>query len=455
MRDHRAARLLRRQALKCLLGLSVAGLASPLRGQAQTPNGLRGGLDAGAAGIRPASSEDQGPAIEALLRAAVRRGEPVYLPPGLYRVRRLGLPDGAVLTGAGEASRIVAAGDGPAIQAEGVERMTLAGLSIRAESVAAKGVVRLTGVRTAQISGCSIEGGSGHGLALESSGGRIDANTITRSGGAGIYAVDSTGLSITGNTVSDCGNGGILVHRFAHGDDGTLISGNRVARIAATDGGTGQNGNGINVYQAHQVNITGNHVSDCAFSAIRSNGGSGVIISANQCLRSGETAIYSEFSFTGAVIADNQIDGAANGILVVNLDEGGRLATVAGNVIRNLTTRGPYLHEGAGFGIGIAVEADTAVTGNVIEGAPKWGIMLGWGPFQRDLAATGNVVREAGTAIAVSVVEGAGAALIASNILSGRDAAIRGYRWNEAATGELIDGAESLPMLTVTGNRRG
>ncbi len=207
-----------------------------------------------------------------------------------------------------------------------------------------------------------------------------------------------------------------------------------MARIAATSGGTGQNGNGINVYQAHEVTISGNHVSDCAFSAIRSNGGSGVIITANQCLRSGETAVYSEFAFIGAIIADNQVDGAANGITVVNLDEGGRLATVSGNIVRNLTTRGPYIHEGVGFGIGIAAEADTAITGNVVEGAPKWGIMLGWGPFQRDLSVTGNVVREAGTAIAVSVVEKAGAVLIANNVLSGKEAAIRGYRWNEAAT---------------------
>ncbi|MEH0071825.1 hypothetical protein V6L77_18445 [Pannonibacter sp. Pt2-lr] len=43
--------------------------------------------------------------------------------------------------------------------------------------------------------------------------------------------------------------------------------------------------------------IASNHVSDCAFSAIRANSASNVQISGNTCLRSGETAIYSEFSF--------------------------------------------------------------------------------------------------------------------------------------------------------------
>ncbi|SIR17665.1 twin-arg-translocated uncharacterized repeat-containing protein [Rhizobium sp. RU20A] len=448
-------RLTRRQMFRVLIALPVAAAFAEVA-RSQTVPGLRGALDAGAAGIRPAASEDQGPALQALLETAAQRGDPVYLPPGDYRVGRLALPDGTVLTGAGAASRLLATGEGPALLAQGAARITLSGLAVLAPADAARpGVVRMAEIGAVTMRDCLIDGGAGHGLSLEGCGGRIEANTLTRAAGAGLYAVDSKGLSIIGNTVSDCGNGGILVHRFAPGEDGTLISGNRVERTGATDGGTGQNGNGINVYQAHGVVVTGNHVSGSAFSAIRSNGGSGVIITANQCLDSGETAIYSEFSFVAAVISDNQVDGAANGILVVNLDEGGRIATVSGNIVRNLTTRGPYRHEGAGFGIGIAAEADTAITGNVIEGAPKWGIMLGWGPFQRNLTVTGNVVREAGTAVAVSVVEGAGAALIASNILACREAAIRGYRWNEAVTGDLIDGADGFSMLTVTGNRRG
>src|SRR5690606_35792467 len=104
-------------------------------------------------------------------------------------------------------------------------------------------------------------------------------------------------------------------------------------RIRADLGGTGQWGNGINVFRAGNVVVAGNMVSDCAFSAIRSNGGSNVQITGNQCLRSGDTAIYSEFVFEGALISANVVDGAANGISIVNFNEGGRLAVCSSNLV--------------------------------------------------------------------------------------------------------------------------
>jgi uncharacterized secreted repeat protein (TIGR03808 family) len=179
-------------------------------------------------------------------------------------------------------------------------------------------------------------------------------------------------------------------------------------RISARAGGTGQNGNGINIFRAGNVMVTNNHVSDCAFSAIRANQASNIQIVSNQAIRSGETAIYAEFSFEGAVIASNLIDGGTVGISVANFNEGGRLASLTGNIIRNLSTKGPYPAEHAGFGIGIAIEADAAVSGNVIEGAPKWGVLMGWGPFLRSVNFTGNTIRNSGAGVAVSVVEGAG-----------------------------------------------
>jgi putative cofactor-binding repeat protein len=57
----------------------------------------------------------------------------------------------------------------------------------------------------------------------------------------------------------------------------------------------------------------------------------------------------------------------------------------------------------AGIGIG-GVEADTAVTGNVVECAPT-------ADYLRDVAATGNVLGACDTGIAVSVARGAGAAV--------------------------------------------
>ena len=125
--------------------------------------------------------------------------------------------------------------------------------------------------------------------------------------------------------------------------------------------------------------------------------------------RLGEVALYAEFGFEGALIANNVVDGAALGVAVTNFNEGGRLAVVQGNMIRNLVAfRAAGADPNDVAGIGIGVEADTAVTGNVVENAPTVGILLGWGRYMRDVAATGNVVRASGVGIAVSVAAGAG-----------------------------------------------
>ena len=95
--------------------------------------------------------------------------------------------------------------------------------------------------------------------------------------------------------------------------------------------------------------------------------------------------------------------------MTCNFNEGGRLAVVQGNLIRNLKAKRPIgtAPDDAG-GVGIAVEADASVTGNVIENAPVAGIMVGWGAYMRDVSVTGNVVRDSPLGVAVSVVNGRG-----------------------------------------------
>ena len=41
---------------------------------------------------------------------------------------------------------------------------------------------------------------------------------------------------------------------------------------------------------------------------------------------------------------------------------------------------------------------------------------LGWGPYLRNLVATGNIIRQAPIGCAVSVVDGAGTAVISDNL---------------------------------------
>ena len=110
-----------------------------------------------------------------------------------------------------------------------------------------------------------------------------------------------------------------------------------------------------------------------------------------------------------------------------------------------------------GQGVGIAIEADTAVTGNVIETAARVGIRAGWGPYLRNVTIVGNVVRNAATGIEVSVAKGAGAAAITGNLIAGSQrGAIVGMEWDKQASGDLMqDGAARYPQLTIANNRTG
>ena len=54
----------------------------------------------------------------------------------------------------------------------------------------------------------------------------------------------------------------------------------------------------------------------------------------------------------------------------------------------------------------------------MIESAPSFGIMAGWGKYLRDVAITGNVIRKTFIGIGVSVVDGAGTALVNNNVIS-------------------------------------
>ena len=152
--------------------------------------------------------------------------------------------------------------------------------------------------------------------------------------------------------------------------------------------------------------------------------------------------------------ANNVIAAAENGIAITNFDNGGRLATVHGNLLRNF---GPRRTGSApeGAGIGIAVEADTAVTGNVVENAPNAGIRAGWGPYLRNVTVGSNVVRNAGYGIAVSVASGAGNAVITGNVIdTAKLGTVVGMEWTKAVTGDLANqGAEHFPQLTIASNR--
>lgn len=457
--------MISRRAVLTMIASAAACGGGPLRALA-TPEGfstadMRGSIDAREHGVTPEGGEKASRKLGEIITKAARRNMPVFLPPGNYQISNLDLPEGTRITGVPGASRLVYSGDGYLLKADDVRRIELTNIVIDGASRRlddqSPALVHLRGVDEVMIDNCEITGAGKTAVQLERCGGRVERSRISEAGEYGLLAVESTGLSVTGNTVVDCGNGGILIHRWTKGIDGTIVSGNRILRTGATNGGTGQYGNAINLFRADNVMVTGNHISQSAFSAIRANSASNAQIANNQCFASGETAIYAEFAFEGAMISGNLVDGAANGISVVNFNEGGRLATVASNIVRNLKPVGPYALDDAIFGVGISVEADTAVTGNVIENVPLWGMALGFGPYLRNVLASGNIVRQAKVGCAVTVVEGAGDALISGNLFEAvQDGAVIGYRWKAPSTTELGRGGNQgrgLAHLTIENNR--
>ena len=317
-------------------------------------------------------------------------------------------------------------------------------------------MVQFDNVKALRITDCEVAGAGGNGVTLVRCDGEVTHSTITGAADNALFCNDSRGLIIAANTIAQSGNGGILVWQSDKRRDGGLIADNRIENTAARAGGSGQNGNAINIFRAGNVIVRGNHIRNAAFSAIRGNSASNIQIIGNNCAALDEVAIYCEFGFEGAAIADNVIDGAETGISVTNFNEGGRLATVHGNIVRNLKTRRANRPpEEAGTGIG--VEADTVVSGNVIESATRAGISAGWGQYLRNVAINGNLVREAGIGVAVSVAAGAGIAVISGNLFAGtKGGAIVGMEWHKAITGDLaLAGAERYPQLKISGNQVG
>lgn len=409
-------------------GLIATGFAATAASAATGPRARTDASPQSAPALAPTES-DQTAEVQAAIDTAASRGVPLVLAPGRFRVGALTLRPGTQLIGTPRRTVLQFAGDATFIAASSAPDVRLEGLVVDGDRLAmdasrATSLIALADCEALVLADLVVRNGLLNGIGLTRCSGRIRDCTIAGMSEAGLLSLDAEGLEITHNSVADCANNGIQIWRSTPGEDGTVVSGNRIARISAKSGGTGQNGNGINVFRAGGVLVANNRIVDCAYSAIRGNGAANIQMIGNSCARAGEVALYAEFAFEGALISGNVIEHAASGISVTNFNEGGRLAVVQGNLIRDLFRRE---HEPVDTrGIGIGVEADAAVTGNVIENAPTAGISAGWGPYLRDVSIAGNLIRNAGIGIAVSSDPAAGACLVSNNMISGtKDGAIR------------------------------
>ncbi|MEQ8823586.1 MAG: TIGR03808 family TAT-translocated repetitive protein [Filomicrobium sp.] len=419
----------RRMLLATGAGLGLAGLSS----QSAAATGPRQQRTVGDQAVRvvaldSARKNSQTKKIQTAIDAAAAAGfGVVHLPPGEFRSGPLELRNGTKLIGASGATTLVATSGAPLIRAVHARDIEISGLVIDAANIAR------------------------HGIELEGCSGVISDCAVYDARETGIFARDSIGVRISQNLVATCGNNGIQVWRTSPGRDASQVTSNRVEQIRADAGGTGQNGNGINIYRADDVLVSNNHIADCAYSAVRGNAASNLQVLGNSCSNLGEVAIYAEFGFEGALISQNLIDGAATGIAVTNFNEGGRLAVVQGNLVRNCRKRH---HEPVDKrGDGITVEADTCVANNVIENVESRGVLIGWGPYMREVLATGNVVRTAKIGIAITTDPAAGSCLVSNNMISGaKVGAIRGMQHGNIIGSELSDQETKTARVRITGN---
>lgn len=396
---------------------------------------------------------DQTAALQDAANAAAQSGEPLRLAAGTYSTGRLTLKSGTHIKGV-PGRTILRYRSGNAILAtQETDNVRLSGLVLDGGDKplnSGGALLMATGATHLHISDCRFMGSSEGGVVLRRVAGRITNCEIGDIGKTALFSEDADGLEIAHSHVHDCGDNGILIWRSKIGEDGTLVTSNRIERIAAKSGGSGQNGNGINIFRADSVVVSANSITDCAFSAIRSNAGSNCQMIGNSCARLGEVALYAEFSFQGVVIANNIVDAAAMGVSVTNFQQGGRLAIVRGNIIRNLFFRKSVDVRG----VGIAVEADTVVSDNVIENAPAYGILVGWGDYLRNVSVTDNLIRNAHIGIGVSVSPSAGTALITDNLITDtKDGAIRAMNGPTPIGPDLAHhSAKAFPNLSVYAN---
>jgi uncharacterized secreted repeat protein (TIGR03808 family) len=441
----------RRELMLAGLGVSLAAAAGPQVAsarKAEAPEAFS------TYDVVPAGGAiDQTTTLQEAADAAASSGTPLYLPAGTYVTGRLILKSGTHIHGVPGLTILRYASGGAILAAEGTDNVRLTGLVLdgAGKPLGDDGALIVAVDSTHfDLSDCRITGSTEDGVVLRQVSGRVADCEISDIRKGALFSEDAKSLEIAHNHVHDCGDNGILIWRSEVGEDGTIVTANRIERIGAKSGGSGQNGNGVNVFRAGGVLVNANRITDCAFSAVRSNSGSNCQMVANSCARLGEVALYAEFAFEGAVIANNIVDQAAMGVSVTNFKQGGRLAVVQGNLVRNLFLR----KDADSRGIGIGVEADAVVSDNVIEGAPAYGILVGWGNYLRDVSVSDNVIRNAHIGIGVAVSPSAGTALITDNLISdAKNGAIRAMKGPTPVGPDLAQASpEAYPNLAVYAN---
>lgn len=368
------------------------------------------------------------------------------------------------------------------LQVNGIHDVSISGVAFDGQNAAISdgsnqaGLVRFQNCTGFNLAGCKVTRSTKTGVvALAAARGTVAECAIDNCS-VGVLVYNSR-VDVIHNRIITCSNNGVYVWREPAGGgvqyDGSTIIDNVIADIATAGGGTGQNGNGIVVYRALGVKASGNTISDVQYSCIRFNASGAAQITGNHCISARECSIFVEattpgLNLDGAVLADNIIEQAGDGIKVVNLglysDGIARRIAISSNHIRHITKNtinDPGYSPTITNACGIQVEGLCVLTGNMIEDAAGFGIVLGTNEATYDLLATGNLIHASVTGIGCSNNASAGRISIVGNVVSGATngsivpVAFNGASFYRVGSTELANTADSQTGNVYVGNNRG
>ena len=194
-------------------------------------------------GLQPDADHDQTPLLQTAIDAAAEKNAPLVLPPGTYRVGDLRLRPGTKLIGASRATTLQFSGGAAFITADKSDGIVLQGLTLDGaflplDESRGEGLLTLSRCRGLVLDDLDIRHSAKTGISLIGCAGRVSHVTIADVLDAGLKSLDAEGLNIAGNAINSCGNNGILVWRTQKGEDGTVVSGNRISKIRDASGGS-------------------------------------------------------------------------------------------------------------------------------------------------------------------------------------------------------------------------
>ncbi|MGL1922091.1 MAG: TIGR03808 family TAT-translocated repetitive protein [Hyphomicrobiales bacterium] len=420
------------------MGLSAALI--PQTSQAATASNHS--LNAADLGLIANSSTDQSSAFQAAVYAASAKQLPLFVPAGSYIIADINLPKNTHIIGVNAQTTFIQTHDLPIFYINQADHINIEYINFEGNLIANEQsqIISINNSKNFTIQHCRLFNGNGNGIEMQACNGQISNSQFHNIAQAAIFSRDGKNLKIIGNEIFDIGNNAILIWQQNKAEDGTIISQNHIHGINSFAGGSGQNGNGVNIFRANNVIVTDNRFDDCFYSAVRVNAGDNCQIINNNCTDIGEVALYAEFGFNGVIINNNLVDSAGAGISITNLNQDGHLAICKGNLLRNLTITPRPTQPNDPRNYGISAEGDALIEGNLVENASNFGIGGGYGEFQRNISVVNNMLKDCVYGIVTSVANNAGKMTISNNSINNAErGAIVGFAWDDPATDDLIN----------------